>query len=741
MMLDINKIIYKIINKLNQNSANTVYAKNSSAPFCNFKLAITFKLKFIAMLSSIIFSQMLMASSTDISNLENQLKLTHNQDRLLLLKDLTTYYSLESPPKAKKYGEEALELLEKFPDTALQLHVGHYLFDAYRKLSQLDRAYKLAFNNLALAMNNGTLEQKAEANFDISNILSDKNSDYKGAIKYLEISCRIFKQLNDNLSLGSCLNNQGLAYYYDTQYEKAIEFYINALKIAEYKMELAAAHTLGNIALINMQYRRWEQALIYYHQALEHAKLFNKNAMISEQLINIGVAYLFNDELDKSIAYFDKATILQKGIGNIRSSFIIAKRLGEVYVEKQNYTKAMQYYQEAFNLSQKMSSDSSYIEIIMATGVLNTKLQKYDLAIINFEKALKRAKKTKRKPYIYEAHENLYLTNKDLGNLSKSLFHYEKYIQLKTEKTQKDRLNKITELEERFKAQQRETQIQLLKKENQLEALRNQRIQYASVFIVAFLFALAFLWVLRQKQLSSIANERTKMMEELIVKKNQLLADVSHELGTPLTVLKLQVESLKDDLEDDIQACYDALDNKINDIEHLIEDIHQLAQSDVGILKMCRVPFELHQTLNFWHTELAHFVSKNDLTFEMDNSVSHSLEVNFDKERIKQIIINLLNNSIKYTDKQGRIRLSVSQVDDTLYLSIEDSKPGVSDKDLTNIFERLYRVENSRNRSTGGSGLGLAICKSLVESHNGKIYAQHSSLGGLKVTTELPIEA
>jgi len=731
--------IKNITKKLSLYSANTTSFTTSSALYCDTKLAITLRIKFIAMVSFILFSQMLMASSTDITNIEMLLKQTENQERLILLKDLTTYYSLESPPKAKQYGEEALGLLKRFPNTAQQLHIGHYLFDAYRKLSLLEQAYELAFNNLAIAMNNGTLEQKAEANFDISNILSDKNSDYKGALKYLEISCKIFEQLNDNLSLGSCLNNQGLAYYYDTQYEKAIEFYINALKITEYKTKLAAAHTLGNIALINMQYRRWDQALIYYHQALKHAKLFNKNSMISEQLINIGVAYLFNDELDKSIVYFDKATILQNEIGNTRSIFIIAKRLGEVYVEKQKYTKAMQYYQEAFSLSEKMSSDSAYIEIIMAMGVLNTKFKKYELAIINFEKALERAKKTKRKPYIYEAHENLYLTNKDLGDLSKSLFHYEKYIQLKTEKTQKDRLNKITELEEKFKAQQRESQINLLQKENQLESLRNQRIQYASLFIIAFLLTLAFFWVLRQKQISSLADERTKMMEELIEKKNQLLADVSHELGTPLTVLKLQVESLKDDLEDDIQASYDALDNKINDIEHLIEDIHQLAQSDIGALQICKVPFELNETLNFWETELADFVNQNKLSFEISNKLPNNFTVYLDKDRIKQVLINLLSNSLKYTESLGKVKLSASNKGKTLYLSIEDTKPGVSDKDLTNIFERLYRVESSRSRETGGSGLGLAICKSLVEGHNGKIYALHSNLGGVKVMMEFPI--
>jgi len=217
-----------------------------------------------------------------------------------------------------------------------------------------------------------------------------------------------------------------------------------------------------------------------------------------------------------------------------------------------------------------------------------------------------------------------------------------------------------------------------------------------------------------------------------------MLADVSHELSTPLTVLKLQVESLKDDLEDDVQVTYEALDNKLDDIQYLIDDIHQLAQSDIGALKLNLQPFSLHETLLFWEHELTQFVNKNKLTFDINIAMPKQLIVNFDRDRLKQIFTNLLTNSIKYTDKPGRVKLSAAATNSTLLLTIEDSAPGVSNADLITIFERLYRVESSRSRATGGSGLGLSICKSLIEEHQGKIYAQHSSLGGLKIVIELP---
>jgi signal transduction histidine kinase len=257
----------------------------------------------------------------------------------------------------------------------------------------------------------------------------------------------------------------------------------------------------------------------------------------------------------------------------------------------------------------------------------------------------------------------------------------------------------------------------------------------STIFIILLLVGFSYLQMQRKK----LALKETHLMDKLLTKKNQLLGDVSHELTTPLTVLKLQVELLKDDLEEDVQASYQALDNKIDDIQHLIADISQLAQSDVGELQLNIASFELNQSLALWEAELTQFVNKNKLTFEINKSLPDKLMVDFDPDRIKQIFTNLLTNSIKYTHKPGQVKLSAKVKNNKLNLSIEDSAPGVSDLDLINIFERLYRVESSRSRETGGSGLGLAICKSLIEEHNGKIFAEHSDLGGLKIVMELPI--
>lgn len=237
----------------------------------------------------------------------------------------------------------------------------------------------------------------------------------------------------------------------------------------------------------------------------------------------------------------------------------------------------------------------------------------------------------------------------------------------------------------------------------------------------------------------TMALERAELMSELIEKKNKLLADVSHELRTPLTVLKLQVESLQHNLDDDVEASYRALDEKLSDIGRLISDIYQLAKSDIGALELNLCELEFPKALNDYVNEFELLVTSNNLSWRFDNKITRSISINADYDRIKQVLCNLINNSVKYTDSPGVVVLSAHCNESQLIIVIEDSSPSVPAELQSQIFERLYRVEESRSRETGGSGLGLAICKSLIEAHNGIITATTSSKGGIKVTIQLPL--
>ena len=115
-------------------------------------------------------------------------------------------------------------------------------------------------------------------------------------------------------------------------------------------------------------------------------------------------------------------------------------------------------------------------------------------------------------------------------------------------------------------------------------------------------------------------------------------------------------------------------------------------------------------------------------------------QIDCDPYRIKQVFTNLFENTLRYTDAPGQLHISSKTNTKSIELILQDSAPSVPDASLKHLFDRLYRVDPSRNRETGASGLGLSICKAIVVAHSGSIHAQKSSLGGLAIHLTLPIK-
>lgn len=240
-------------------------------------------------------------------------------------------------------------------------------------------------------------------------------------------------------------------------------------------------------------------------------------------------------------------------------------------------------------------------------------------------------------------------------------------------------------------------------------------------------------------QLAGQFNFMAKSLEENKSVQKQWIADISHELRTPVAVLRGEIEALVDGVRPLNEQRMHSLHEEILQLQALITELHELSLSDLGALQYQMR--ELNFT-DFMHTLMAQFSRASDeakLTLHCVAS-PEPCTIKADEQKLKQMFVNLFNNTLNYTDQPGALSVSWQVEGKALKILWADSAPGVSPQERDRLFERLFRAESSRNRRTGGSGLGLAIVKNIVESHGGSIQVQDSSFGGLLFTLRLPIQ-
>ncbi len=246
----------------------------------------------------------------------------------------------------------------------------------------------------------------------------------------------------------------------------------------------------------------------------------------------------------------------------------------------------------------------------------------------------------------------------------------------------------------------------------------------------------------RRDELGAVAHDFNQMTEQLGAferSRRQWVADTSHELRTPITILSTHLEAMADGIIPTSNERLGVLANTVADMNRLVGDLHQLASADAGARDYQFQPVEVGDLLVDLERAFAARLQQQQLSLQVVDKTPVGLRIEADRMRLTQVLANLLTNSSRYTDAGGQVRIMATMKAESLMLVIEDSAPGVPVQALPKLFDRFYRVDASRSRQNGGSGLGLAICQAIIEAHHGVIVASASLLGGLRVEISLPL--
>jgi two-component system sensor histidine kinase BaeS len=242
-------------------------------------------------------------------------------------------------------------------------------------------------------------------------------------------------------------------------------------------------------------------------------------------------------------------------------------------------------------------------------------------------------------------------------------------------------------------------------------------------------------------RLSRDFNELAMTLQRNKVARRRWLADISHELRTPVAVLKAEIEAILDGVRPLSMGQIESANDELKQLERLIEDLQELSRSELGAMGYRKSELELLNFLTKQVTKYQHILEQQDIQLSLYLPESR-VRVFADPERLHQLFANVCTNIAKYAGQGSKAYLSLGVENGLASIIIEDNGPGVEEQHLAQLFDHLYRVENSRNRETGGSGLGLSICKQIVEAHQGEIFATRSGRHvnrGLAIHIHIPL--
>jgi two-component system phosphate regulon sensor histidine kinase PhoR len=269
--------------------------------------------------------------------------------------------------------------------------------------------------------------------------------------------------------------------------------------------------------------------------------------------------------------------------------------------------------------------------------------------------------------------------------------------------------------------------------------------EFLIFFFISFLVLVGVLeWLIyrRLKTMELLNQREIKKLKDLETYRRDFLGEVSHELKTPIFAVQGFIHTLMDGAIDDKKVRTKFLKKAMRNadrLSNLVEDLLIITQAESGEMEMTIRKFsalvllqEVLETLDYKFTKKQRNISSQIITNGLDQ-----VQVLADRERIQQVLTNLIDNAVKYGNADGRITIYLNEQAEKILVSVQDDGPGIEEEHLDKIFRRFYRVDKSRSRDKGGTGLGLAICKHLLEAHGESISVQSTVEQGTTFTFSL----
>jgi len=655
--------------------------------------------------------------------------------------DSASYYANIQIAYAKEKG---------FPE---YLADGYYnLAGAFSNNGELSKAINYFKKSLLIYEDQGNKRKSLRALSKIGHVHWTAG-EYDIAKGWHRKALAIAREIDDKVRIYKCLNGLSYCYFQQSEYDTSEILLEQSIKICE-KIgdDYGIAWGLNAMGVSYSRQGNDEKALEYYLRGLEINERIGDQLSISYSLRNIGIVYSHSGDDEKAMEYYKKSMLIAEELNDKRSLANSLWSIGNIYSKQGEKKMAMEYLQRSLLLSREIGNRDMESGILGAIGWLHMDDGDYALCISECQKSFDIALEIGSIENQMDACECLYKANKKAGLYSKALSFHEEMLTLKDSINFESLANNLQLMEynrqhftDSLQHEEEKLKTELAHQAELRTKKRNQNIFLVSGLIV-LLIALG-LW--NRMRFTRKANAQLKIerdrAEHSELVKHQFLANMSHEIRTPMNAIKGMIDILMRRKPKAEQVSYlESVKEASNSLLVIINDILDLSKIESGKIELEHIPFTIPEMLQNVYTIMQFKAEEKGLELKLDIP-SNIPEVKGDPMHLRQVLINLIGNAIKFTEKgivNTKLVLAKDQNNSILnaHFTVSDTGIGIDEDRLEQVFNSFEQAYADTSRKFGGTGLGLTISRKLIELHDGKIWVESKKGAGSQFHFTIPFK-
>ena len=649
----------------------------------------------ILFFAALIFSSKLYAQQNAADSLMNILGTVGGQEKVKILNELADIYQYINTKESIRLAEEGIKLASK---------IGY------------DKGLAGCYGSLGYAYT---------------------NVDNQKAIEYTTKALEIRKKINDEAGIATSLNVLGIIKYYEDDYLASIEYHLEALKRREaIGDEIKIATSYNNIAIVNMALSNYDSALDYLNRALKIRVAANNQSAIGIIKANIGEIQKLKGNNEEALETFNEALVINKKLDNHKSIANIFRNIAAVYNNLENYSAAITFYDSSLSIYYTIDEKNGIANSENGLAEVYNNLGQLDSAIKHSTTALEFSQKINSKKNALKALEILYNCYEQKGNFKKAYENLSIYNHINESFKDSDRLKKIARIELEYK-------LEKIQKEQE-DALNRQRIIILLLVLIVLSGTIILILMSRssknKKKANIQLNQLNERLNEASAAKDRFLSIIAHDLRGPYQTTLGFSEVLANDFNSlskhEINECIANLNTSLKNQYNLLNDLLHWAELQGGGFNLETELIDLQLCTNNIISLMTLAAKKKGIN--LSNSINAGIFVSADKNMLNLVLRNLISNSIKFTPPKGSVNISASENEKSIQICVTDTGIGISNNDISSLFNGESRFSNNGTSDEEGSGLGLILCKEIIEKHGGKIWVESEVNKGSKFIFKLP---